>query len=87
MNEEKIETNLNLGMAAAKSQHCVIQPQIMPNLLDHAQKRDFEVNNASVVIGALLGRVDGKIIDISNCFALSLKTVERKVEVQEGEKK
>jgi hypothetical protein len=53
----------------------------MPNLLDHVQKRDFEVNNASVVIGALLGRVDGKIIDISNCFALSLKTVERKVEV------
>ena len=24
LNDEKIETNLNLGMAAAKSQHCVI---------------------------------------------------------------
>lgn len=45
----------------------------MPNLLDHSQKRDLDANHAPVVIGALLGSVDAKIIDISNCFPMSLK--------------
>ena len=45
-------------------------------MLDHSQKRDTDSNHASVVIGTLLGTVDSKIIDISNCFPMTLKTVE-----------
>lgn len=75
INPDKIEACLNFGMSTAKQQHCIIQPQILPNLLDHSQKRDIDSNHAPVVIGALLGRVDGKIIDISNCFPMTLKTV------------
>ena len=48
----------------------------MPNLLDHCLKRDLVSNHAPVVIGSLLGSVDAKIIDISNCFPMTLKTVE-----------
>lgn len=59
-------------MATAKQNHCIIHPQIMPNLLDHAIKKDLDSNQAPVVIGVILGRVDGKIIDISNCFPMSL---------------
>jgi len=31
------------------------------------------VNNTEIVIGALLGTVDGKLIDISNSFPMTLK--------------
>ena len=44
----------------------------MPNLLEHSQKKEMDSNNASVVIGALLGTVDGKMIDISNCFPMTI---------------
>ena len=44
----------------------------MPNLLEHSQKKELDSNQASVVIGALLGTVDGKIIDISNCFPMTV---------------
>jgi len=44
----------------------------MPNLLEHSQKKEMDNNNASVVIGALLGTVDGKMIDISNCFPMTI---------------
>lgn len=71
--DNKIEANLNFGISTAKQHHCVIQPQVMPNLLDHSQKRDLDTNHAPVVIGALLGSVDAKIIDISNCFPMSLR--------------
>jgi len=39
-NPDKIEANLNFGMsnATAKQQKVVIQPQILPNLLDHQQR-------------------------------------------------
>lgn len=74
--DNKIEANLNFGMSTAKQLHCVIQPQIMPNLLDHSLKRDLVCNHAPVVIGSLLGSVDAKIIDISNCFPMTLKTNE-----------
>lgn len=74
---EKIEANLNFGMSTAKQQHCVIQPQILPNLLEHAQKRDADSSHADVVIGALLGTIDGKILNISNCFPMTLKILER----------
>jgi hypothetical protein len=30
-----------------------------------------------VVIGALLGTIDGKILNISNCFPMSLKVLEK----------
>ena len=76
-NPDKIEANLNFGMNAIKQQHCVIQPQIMPNLLEHCQKKDSDANHASVAIGSIMGTVDGKIIDISNCFPMTLKTVEK----------
>lgn len=46
----------------------------MPNLLDHAIKKELDSQHVQVVIGVILGRVDGKIIEISNCFPLSLKS-------------
>jgi hypothetical protein len=67
-------------MSTAKQLHCVIQPQIMPNLLDHSLKRDLVSNHAPVVIGSLLGSVDAKIIDISNCFPMTLKEKENESE-------
>ena len=76
-NPDKIEANLNFGMATAKQNHCVIHPQIMPNLLDHAIRKELDSNHAPVVIGVLLGRVDGKIFEISNCFPMSLKSEEQ----------
>lgn len=53
----------------------MIQPQVLPNLLDHSQKREDGDNHASVVIGALLGSCDakGKIIDISNSIPMTLR--------------
>lgn len=42
--------------------------------MDHAIKKDLDSNHAPVVIGVILGRVDGKIIEISNCFPMSLKS-------------
>lgn len=77
---EKIEVNLNFGMVAAKQQHVVIQPQILPNLLDHSQKKEFDSNNAQVVIGVILGKVDGKMIDITNSFPMPLKIAEKRTE-------
>ena len=73
-NPNRIEANLNFGMATAKQNHCIIHPQILPNLLDHAIKKELDSNHAPVVIGVILGRVDGKIIEISNCFPMSLKS-------------
>ena len=52
----------------------------MPNLLDHSLKRDLVSNHAPVVIGSLLGSVDAKIIDISNCFPMTLKEKENESE-------
>ena len=54
----------------------------MPNLLDHSLKRDLVSNHAPVVIGSLLGSVDAKIIDISNCFPLTLKTKDAEAEAK-----
>lgn len=83
-NPNKIEANLNFGMSTAKQKHCIIQPQILPNLLEHSQKKDLaqdqvgkgdknkDISQASVVIGTLLGTSDGKMIDISNCFPMTL---------------
>jgi hypothetical protein len=53
----------------------------MPNLLEHSQKKEIDSNHASVVIGALLGTVDGKMIDISNCFPM---TVTQKASGEDG---
>mmetsp|Transcript_16096 Transcript_16096/g.27188 ORF Transcript_16096/g.27188 Transcript_16096/m.27188 type:complete len:338 (-) Transcript_16096:581-1594(-) len=64
-------------MSTAKQQHCVIQPQIIPNLLEHAQRRDVDANNIDFVFGALLGNIDGKILNISNSFPVSLKIQEK----------
>lgn len=44
----------------------------MPNLLEHSQKKELDSNHASVVIGALLGTADGKMIDISSCFPMTI---------------
>ena len=40
--------------------------------MEHSQKKELDSNHASVVIGALLGTVDGKMIDISNCFPMTI---------------
>jgi len=45
----------------------------LPNLLEHAQKRELEKECASVVIGALLGTLDGKMLDISNSIPMILR--------------
>jgi hypothetical protein len=55
---DKIEANLNFGMSTAKQMHCLIQPQILPNLLDHSQKREIGDSYADVAMGALLGTSD-----------------------------
>lgn len=83
-NPDKIEANLNFGMTSFKQKHCVIQPQIMPNLLEHSQRKELEQNHANVAIGSILGTVDGNIIDISNCFPISLKTMERSDKEKDG---
>lgn len=72
---DKIEANLNFGMSTAKQQHCLVQPQILPSLLDHSQKKDTGDNYADVAMGALLGTSDaqGKIIEISNSFPIQLR--------------
>lgn len=59
----------------------------MPNLLDHAIKKELDSNHAPIVIGVILGRVDGKIIDISNCFPMSLTIKSADKDAQEGKKK
>lgn len=82
--DNKIEANLNYGMSTAKQLRCVIQPQIMPNLLDHSLKRDLVTNHAPVVIGSLLGSVDAKIISISNCFPMTLKMNEKSTKEATG---
>ena len=62
-------------MSTAKQPHCIIQPQILPNLLDHSQKKEVGDSHAQVVIGALMGTCDakGKMIDISNSFPMTLR--------------
>jgi len=57
----------------------------MPNLLDHAIKKELDSNHAPVVIGVILGRVDGKIIDISNCFPMSLTINSEQAESQSNQ--
>ena len=87
---EKIEANLNFGMCTAKEKHCVIQPQILPNLLDHSQKRENIVQTQKrsgvedVVIGTLMGTVDGKIIDISNSFPMKFESSMSEADKEEG---
>jgi hypothetical protein len=49
--------------------------------LEHSQKKELDSNHASVVIGALLGTVDGKMVDISNCFPM---TITQKSDDNEG---
>ena len=52
-------------------------------MLEHSQKKELaqdqvgkgdkkDISQASVVIGTLLGTSDGKMIDISNCFPMTL---------------
>jgi len=51
----------------------------LPNLLEHSQKKNIDSSSghASVVIGPLLGTVVGKLVEISNCFSMDLKKVEK----------
>jgi len=77
MSKNKIEANINLGitaggMSTAKQFHAILQPQVIPNLLEHSQKRETEGNHASVVIGTLLGTLDGKLLEVSNSFPMTL---------------
>mgnify|MGYP006204325751 CR=1 FL=1 len=42
----------------------------------YIMKKETENNNTDIVIGAILGSVDGKMLDISNSFPLTLRTAD-----------
>ena len=58
--------NLNFGLTV-KQLHCVIHPNITPNILDHYLRKP---EDEDIVIGTLLGTIDGSIIDIHSCFSV-----------------
>ena len=43
----------------------------------YIMKKETENNNTDIVIGAILGSVDGKMLDISNSFPLTLRTADQ----------
>ena len=58
--------NLNFGLTV-KQLHCVIHPNITPNVLDHYLRKP---EDEDIVIGTLLGTIDGSVIDIQSCFSV-----------------
>lgn len=56
--------NLNFGLTV-KQLHCVIHPTITPNILDHYLRKP---EDQDIVVGVLLGTIDGSQIDIYSCF-------------------
>jgi len=52
--------NLNFGIYS-KPLNCTIHPTIVPNILDHFLRRP---QNQNLVVGSLLGAVDGTQVDI-----------------------
>lgn len=58
--------NLNFGLTV-KNLHCVIQPTITPNILDHYLRKP---EDQEIVVGTLLGTIDGSQIDIHSSFTV-----------------
>jgi hypothetical protein len=59
--------NLNFGLTV-KPLHCLIHPTIAPNILDHYLRKPED--QGDIVVGTLLGTVDGTQIDIHSSFAV-----------------
>lgn len=59
--------NLNFGLTV-KPLHCLIHPTITPNILDHYLRKPED--QGDIVVGTLLGTVDGTQIDIQSSFAV-----------------
>lgn len=58
--------NLNFGLTV-KQLNCVIHPTITPNVLDHYLRKP---EDQDIVVGTLLGTIDGSKIDIYSSFAV-----------------
>ena len=58
--------NLNFGMTVKQLQ-CIIHPTITPNILDHYLRKP---EDQDIVVGTLLGTIDGTQIDIQSSFAV-----------------
>jgi hypothetical protein len=59
--------NLNFGLTV-KPLHCLIHPTITPNILDHYLRKPED--QGDLVVGTLLGTIDGTQIDIFSSFAV-----------------
>jgi hypothetical protein len=59
--------NLNFGLTV-KPLHCLIHPTIAPNILDHYLRKPED--QGDIVVGTLLGTIDGSQIDIYSSFAV-----------------
>jgi len=58
--------NLNFGLTV-KQLNCVIHPTITPNILDHYLRKP---EDQDIVVGVLLGTIDGSQVDIYSSFAV-----------------
>ena len=58
--------NLNFGLTV-KQLNCVIHPTITPNILDHYLRKP---EDQEIVVGTLLGSIDGSQIDIHSSFSV-----------------
>lgn len=59
--------NLNFGLSV-KPLHCLIHPTITPNIIDHFLRKPED--QGDIVVGTLLGTIDGSQIDIYSSFAV-----------------
>ncbi len=57
---------MNFGLTV-KPLHCLIHSTITPNILDHYLRKPED--QGDIVVGALLGTIDGTQIDICSSFA------------------
>jgi len=64
MNMELPNLNYSLGV---KPLNCVIHPNVAGNIIDHFLRKPL---GQELVMGTLLGTVDGTRIDICSCFAV-----------------
>ncbi len=64
--EGKELPNLNFGLTV-KSLHCVIHPNVAPNILDHYLRKPEDQDYA---VGTILGTMDGTLINICSTFAV-----------------
>ena len=64
--EGKELPNLNFGLTV-KSLHCLIHPNVAPNILDHFLRKPEDQDYA---VGTLLGTIDGTLINICSTFAV-----------------